>query len=297
MKKFLSILLSALVTVSLAAMVNAEDPAECPVLDTPNMELTANSGAGYATLEEAAASIGKTPLLVPTYVVGSNGNNNEGSDKLWDNDTATKFCTGEFPTQSIAKFANPVTVDGIIMATANDNSQYNNRSPFEWTVYVSSDGENWTPIAYGDDTFFEETDLTYYAAAVTPVENVSYVYFTSEGALSGCFQMSELVLTGSGLDAAAEATEETVAETEAAAEETVAETEAAPEETVAETEAAPEETEAETVAETEAPAEETVEAPAADASAETAPQTFDMGIIAAAAAVVSLAGYAVAKKH
>ena len=228
MKKFLSILLSALVTVSLAAMVNAEDPAECPVLDTPNMELTANSGAGYATLEEAAASIGKTPLLVPTYVVGSNGNNNEGSDKLWDNDTATKFCTGEFPTQSIAKFANPVTVDGIIMATANDNSQYNNRSPFEWTVYVSSDGENWTPIAYGDDTFFEETDLTYYAAAVTPVENVSYVYFTSEGALSGCFQMSELVLTGSGLDAAAEATEETVAETEAAAEETVAETEAAP---------------------------------------------------------------------
>ena len=313
MKKFLSILLSALVTVSLAAMVNAEDPAECPVLDTPNMELTANSGAGYATLEEAAASIGKTPLLVPTYVVGSNGNNNEGPDKLWDNDTATKFCTGEFPTQSIAKFANPVTVDGIIMATANDNSQYNNRSPFEWTVYVSSDGENWTPIAYGDDTFFEEADLTYYAAAVTPVENVSYVYFTSEGGLSGCFQMSELVLTGSGLDAAAaEATEETVAETEAAAEETVAETEAtveeteaetvaeteaAAEETVAETEATVEETEAETVAETEAAAEETVEAPAADASAETAPQTFDMGIIAAAAAVVSLAGYAVAKKH
>ena len=281
MKKFLSILLSALVTVSLAAMVNAEDPAECPVLDTPNMELTANSGAGYATLEEAAASIGKTPLLVPTYVVGSNGNNNEGPDMLWDNDTATKFCTGEFPTQSIAKFANPVTVDGIIMATANDNSQYNNRSPFEWTVYVSSDGENWTPIAYGDDTFFEETDFTYYAAAVTPVENVSYVYFTSEGALSGCFQMSELVLTGSGLDAAAEATEETVAETEAPAEETVAETEAPAEET-----------EAETVAETEAAAEETVEAPA-----ETAPQTFDMGIIAAAAAVVSLAGYAVAKKH
>ena len=288
MKKFLSILLSALVTVSLAAMVNAEDPAECPVLDTPNMELTANSGAGYATLEEAAASIGKTPLLVPTYVVGSNGNNNEGPDMLWDNDTATKFCTGEFPTQSIAKFANPVTVDGIIMATANDNSQYNNRSPFEWTVYVSSDGENWTPIAYGDDTFFEETDFTYYAAAVTPVENVSYVYFTSEGALSGCFQMSELVLTGSGLDAAAEATDAT----EAPAEETVAETEAAAEETVAETEAAPEETEAETVAETEAAAEETVEAPA-----ETAPQTFDMGIIAAAAAVVSLAGYAVAKKH
>ena len=273
MKKFLSILLSALVTVSLAAMVNAEDPAECPVLDTPNMELTANSGAGYATLEEAAASIGKTPLLVPTYVVGSNGNNNEGPDMLWDNDTATKFCTGEFPTQSIAKFANPVTVDGIIMATANDNSQYNNRSPFEWTVYVSSDGENWTPIAYGDDTFFEETDFTYYAAAVTPVENVSYVYFTSEGALSGCFQMSELVLTGTAGEAAP-----ATAETEAPVEETMA-----PEETTApETEAA------------DTSAEETVEAPAETTEA---PQTFDMGVVAAVAAAVSAAGYAVSKKR
>ena len=244
---------------------------EAPYLDYPSMDVIANSGAGYATLEEAAASIGKTPITDAAFVAGSNGFNNEGPENLWDNDTATKFCSGEFPTLSLAIYANPITVDGIIMATANDNSQYNNRSPFEWTVYVSSDGENWTPIAYGDDTFFEETDFTYYAAAVTPVENVSYVYFTSEGALSGCFQMSELVLTGSGLDAAAaEATEETVAETEAAAEET----------------------EAETVAETEAAAEETVEAPA-----ETAPQTFDMGIIAAAAAVVSLAGYAVAKKH
>ena len=79
--------------------------------------------------------------------------------------------------------------------------------------------------------------------------------------------------------------------------ETEAETEAAPEteaETVAETEAettAPE-TEAETTAETEA-AEETVETPAET----TAPQTFDMGVIVAALAAVSAAGYAVSKKR
>ena len=287
MKKFLSLLLSALVSVSLAAMVSADDPTEAPYLDAPNMDMVANSGAGYATLDEAAASIGKTPLLVPTFVVGSNGNANEGPEMLWDNDTATKFCTGEFPTQSIAKFANPVTVDGIIMATANDNSSYNNRSPFEWTVFVSSDGENWTAIAYGDDTFFEETDFTYYAAAVTPVENVTYVYFQSEGALSGCFQMSELVLTGSGLDASAAPAEEA----EAPAEETEA--------PVEETEAPAEEVEA-PAEEAEAPVEETVEAPATEAPVETettAPQTFDFGIIAAAAAVISLGGYAVAKKH
>ncbi len=85
-----------------------------------------------------------------------------------------------------------------------------------------------------------------------------------------------------------DAAEAPVAETEAVAEETVAETEAAVEETVAETEAAVEETVAETVAETEAPAEETVEAEA--------PQTFDFGVVAAVAAIVSAAGYAVSKK-
>ena len=73
-----------------------------------------------------------------------------------------------------------------------------------------------------------------------------------------------------------------------AAEAPAAETEAAVEETVAETEAPVAETEA-PVAETEAPAEETV--------AETeAPQTFDFGVVAAVAAIVSAAGYAVSKK-
>ena len=248
---------------------------EAPVLDYPSMDAMANSGAGYATLEEAAASIGKTAVTGTTFVTGSNGYNNEGSENLWDNDTATKFCTNEFPTQSLAMYANPITVDGIIMATANDNASYNNRSPFEWAIYVSGDGENWTAIAYGDDTFFEETDFTYYAAALSaPVEGVKYVYFQSEGALSGCYQMSELVLTGTAGEAAAATTTET---------EAPAETEAAPEETTApETEAA------------DTSAEETVEAPATTTEA---PQTFDMGVIAAALAAVSAAGYAVSKKR
>ena len=242
---------------------------EAPVLDYPSMDAMANSGAGYATLEEAAASIGKTAVTGTTFVTGSNGNNNEGSENLWDNDTATKFCTAEFPTQSLAMYANPITVDGIIMATANDNSTYNNRSPFEWAVYVSGDGENWTAIAYGDDTFFEETDFTYYAAALSaPVEGVKYVYFQSEGALSGTFQMSEVVLTGTAGEAAA-----TTTETEAPVEETTA-----PETEAAETTAT----------------EETVEAPATTTEA---PKTFDAGVIAAVAAAVSAAGYAISKKR
>ena len=246
---------------------------EAPVLDYPSMDAMANSGAGYATLEEAAASIGKTAVTGATFVTGSNGNNNEGPENLWDNDTATKFCTGEFPTQSLAMFANPITVDGIIMATANDNSSYNNRSPFEWAVYVSGDGENWTAIAYGDDTFFEETDFTYYAAALSaPVEGVKYVYFQSEGALSGTFQVSEVVLTGAAGEAAP-----ATAETEAPVEETMVPETEAPETTLE-------------------ALEETVDA-LTDTAKEEAPKTFDVGVIAAVAAAVSAAGYAISKKR
>ena len=261
---------SAAATATEETTAAAETPdMEAPVLDYPSMDVMANSGAGYATLEEAAASIGKTAVTDVTFVVGSNGNNNEGSENLWDNDTATKFCTAEFPTQSLAMYATPITVDGIIMATANDNSTYNNRSPFEWAIYVSGDGENWTAIAYGDDTFFEETDFTYYAAALSaPVEGVKYVYFQSEGALSGTFQMSEVVLTGTAGEAAP-----ATAETEAPVEETTA-----PETEAAETTAT----------------EETVEAPATTTEA---PKTFDAGVIAAVAAVVSAAGYAISKKR
>lgn len=97
-----------------------------------------------------------------------------------------------------------------------------------------------------------------------------------------------ITLGGSGetVETEPETEAETVAETEAETEaETVAETEAETEaETVAETEA---ETEAETVAET--AAEETV-------TETTAPQTFDVSVIASAVAIVSLAGFAVTRK-
>jgi len=84
--------------------------------------------------------------------------------------------------------------------------------------------------------------------------------------------------------AAAPETEAPVVETEAP------ETEVPVVETEAETEA-PAETEAEVV-ETEAP-----ETEAEVVEEEDAPQTFDFGVVAAIAAVVSLAGYAVSKKH
>ena len=264
-------------TVTVEADAPAADAAaEAVYLDYTSTDVIAESTGAFATVEEAAASIGKTPITSGyTFVAGTNGFNNEGPENLFDNDTATKFCTGEFPTIAVAKLDTPVTVDGVIMATANDNASYAGRNPFEWAVFVSADGANWTQLVYGDDTFLEDTNFTYYGTAVTPVENVQYVQFQSEGALAGCFQVSEFVLCGTESAAApAEEPASKPAETAAPATEPVAET---AEETV------------EVPAATEAPAETPVET--------TAPQTFDMGVIAAVCAVISAAGYAVSKKR
>ena len=125
------------------------------------------------------------------------------------------------------------------MATANDNAEYNGRLPSAWTVSGSPDGENWTVIASGDESFFEESNFRYFAGDASS-DAIKFVKFDADGAASGCFQISELVLTGSKTAAPA--------------------------------------------------ADEALDAK------EEAPNTFDFGVIAAIAAVVSLGGFAVAKK-
>ena len=144
------------------------------------------------------------------------------------------------------------------------------------TIQGSNDGEEWTDIWMSLD---EATEWTWQEVEADEFDEsgVAYRYYRYYNMLSHG-DVAEVEFYGYPEDGVVE---EAPAETEA---ETVAETEAPAAE--AETEAP------ETEAETEA-AEETVET-----SAETtAPQTFDMGVIAAALAAVSAAGYAVSKKR
>jgi len=264
--------------------------AAASVQEYPSVDPIANSGAGYATLEEAAAAIGKTAITGYTFVSGTGSHANEGPENLWDNDTATKFCapSDQFPTISIAALDGEYAIDGIIMATANDNAEYNQRSPYEWAIYGSKDGSAWTAIAYGDDYFYEETNFTYYAAAVDTTDAYKYIMFQSEGGLSGTFQVSEVAVCGAKVEAAAPVVEEPVVE-EPVVEEPVVE-EPVVEEPVVE-EPVVEEVVEETVVE-EPVVEEVVEE-----TEEEAAQTFDFGVIAAVAALVSAAGYALSKKR
>ncbi len=213
----------------------AEEPAaEEPAAEEPAEEPAAES-KGFADV--TAAADGKNVITAYTFTEGTSGFGGEGAENLFDGDTATKFCTNEFPAEAVAELDGVYTINGFAMATANDNA--------DWTISVSADGENWTELASGDDSFFEETNFTYYVGDAS-AEGVSYVKFNAAGTASGTFQVSELTLFGDKTADAAAADAEPVDE-------------------------------------------------AMDDKAE-APQTFDFGIIAAVTAVISLAGFASAKK-
>ncbi|MBQ4351477.1 MAG: discoidin domain-containing protein [Clostridia bacterium] len=204
--------------------------------------IEAKPSKGLATVEDAAK--GKNIITNYEFVSGSNGFGGEGPENLFDGDTATKFCTNEFPAEAIAKLDGVYKITGFTMATANDNADYNGRSPNAWTISVSPDGENWTELKKGDDSFFEELNFTYFAGE-GKAENVGYVKFTADGTASGTFQVSELTLFGDKTGDAP-AAEEAPAEEETPApaeEETPAETPTTTEPTTPAADTKPAETE------------------------------------------------------
>ncbi len=256
--------------VVLAPAVDEEEEIDLGVTEQkyPTTTPLADPGRGYATPEEAADAIGKTPISGYTFLDGTHGNGGEGPENLWDGMTETKFCTDRFPAVSVAALDGEYAIDGILLATANDNAAYNHRSPYEWAVYGSNDGTSWTALAHGDDSFFEETDFTYYAAPLTAEGTYRYVQFQAAGAWSGVFQVSELVLCGTKVkEAETPVAEETVAEEEPAVEEKLV-----------------------------------ADAPVTEESVEEEPKengtsTLIFGVLAMIIVLVSVIGYALAKKN
>ncbi len=191
-------LLSGTGTSETTAETPAETPTETPAAVTiPHIDYDVSvkvaSNGGFDTA--ADATVGTIiPSSEYTFVEGTSSFDGEGPEQLWDGDTATKFCTNYYPTISIAKLSSPATVSGFVMATANDNAENPGRNAQEWGLFVSADGENWTQIAYGDASFFEDANFKYYGAETEPVDGVQYVKFQSEGGTSGVFQMSEIQL-------------------------------------------------------------------------------------------------------
>jgi len=91
--------------------------------------------------------VGFTPALEN----GSGSTGNEGSSKLFDGNTATKF--GVYGQGSNIKnwamtvtFGSPVTAKLYMIANANDSQ--NSRDPRSWFLEGSNDGTNWVQLDY-----------------------------------------------------------------------------------------------------------------------------------------------------
>lgn len=144
---------------------------------------------------EAAASIGRDPIESYTFISGTGGNPNEGPESLWDGNVETKFCSSEFPMRSIVELDKAYRIDGVIMATANDNASYNGRNPNEWKIQGSNNASDWEDIITGNESFFDEVNFTYFAAGFDPTEKAyKYIRFRNGSSKSGCCQVSEVVV-------------------------------------------------------------------------------------------------------
>ncbi len=163
----------------------------------PTFAMTSNNGGAYANLEDAKNSIGAQEINTYEPVGGTGSYENEEPWLLWDGNTSSKFCTNEFPAVSVTSLGGLYTIDGILMATANDTAEFG-RLPTKWAIYGSVDGESWTPLAHGDDTFFKETNETFYAASlVSDGTAYRYVKFQATDVTgTDTFQLSEVVLCG-----------------------------------------------------------------------------------------------------
>ena len=187
---------------------------EYEVPAAPAADMLKCNGKEYDEAAAAAKDLGTKMLTKYEFVEGADVHfDNEGPENLWDDDVTTKFCTNGFPAWSVAQVDGKYAINGIIMATANDNSSNPGRAPGKWTIYGSNDNAGWDVIAAGDDTFFTEVsgdvDYTFFAASIEPTQAYSYFKFECTETPISLMQVSEVVLCSADAPEAEAPAEET----------------------------------------------------------------------------------------
>jgi hypothetical protein len=244
---------------------------------------TYNYQAQYAGVNEwdfAPKAVITEAAPVNGIIEATEGFANEGAENLLDGDETTKWCMNvPAPVYAIWK-TDAVTATGYEIVTANDNAANPGRNPGSWILYGSNDGTAWTALDTVEaDTILQDVDFTTFTFAIDAPAEYSYYKFEATSIVGGgVMQISGInLLTGAVTPSTAPVVEEVV---EVPVVEEIPEAPVVIEEIV------------------EIPAvEEVAETPVAEEVVAEAPQTFDFGVIAAAAAIISLAGYTVTKKR
>lgn len=87
----------------------------------------------------------------PNYTAtsGTAGHNdNEGYDKLFDNNTSTKWCVTTLGNPTYVQFdaTRPIKPTYYTLTTGGDTNKYQGRNPKSWVIKASNDASNWTTI-------------------------------------------------------------------------------------------------------------------------------------------------------
>ena len=161
--------------------------------------------------EEAADSQVASDISLTPYFDGiddklsstkGNTSNNEGIEKIFDNNVNTKFFTNDAPAITIAwKMKRAVTLKSYTFVLAGDASTYKHRDPHSWAVYASMDGENWTTVSDIDNGGITHTNNGEYTFNCTTQMSAQYFMIIiknsgDDGKLYYGSQMSEIYLKG-----------------------------------------------------------------------------------------------------
>ena len=139
---------------------------------------------GIKDFKEAAG--GKNILMYPLYLTGGDGfNDAEGSDRLLDGKTSTKYGTSSLPYNAEWKYEKAYTVERIILRTGGDNKSYPRRMGDGWTLSGSNDGSSWTVIYTGvEDDVLNENNTCYYIDLPDNKTEYQYYQLNAEDAAS-----------------------------------------------------------------------------------------------------------------
>ncbi len=127
----------------------------------------------------------------------STGSGNETMDKLFDNNTGTKFYSGSSPVRIAWKMKEAVIVKNYTLTTANDSATYS-RNPKKWQFYGSNDATTWIQLhaVENGESPMQDVNFTPYTFNTTVSGSYQYFMLQVENISGWGFQLSEISLFG-----------------------------------------------------------------------------------------------------
>lgn len=117
-----------------------------------DMENHSGKSLQLAEIELFDGTQGEYTDLQPTITASGENAPLEGSAQVYDGTSTTKWLTFENSGFLEFDFAQPITLDGYAITSANDFSE---RDPKSWTLLASNDGNTWTTMDSKTDEKFD----------------------------------------------------------------------------------------------------------------------------------------------